>query len=385
MRPAGSRTIRVSVSDTRYVRRRRRPATATSRSLGLLAALTVLSACQSPRYRYDRGRLARGVESRDLDALLEDSQQPPSRFGASVQVAEYTFSDERDHYEIGRNDVLNIFVMNHPEMSSQRINLGEISGTRVQKDGNVYLPVVGAVAAAGLDVVSFQNRLQQAVGRFVHDPQVSVDVLQYESQKYFVLGQVARPGAFPVDGDTTLLEALGLAGGPLETADLEAAHVIRNGQLLPISLGDLLVRGDVSRNTFMRDRDTVFLPDNVDQKVFVLGEVQQPRVVPIVRSRLTLAEALAQAGGPTAAMARSELAVIRGGFSKPVVYTLDLERAMLFDDQIRLRNGDRIIVAPTGLATSSRYMSMIMPFLQGAQAAGVAASGTTQFVNTIVE
>lgn len=345
----------------------------------------MIAACNTPRYRYDRGRLVKNVDERDLDALLRDSAEEPSRFGATVAVAEYDFSDEKDFYRIGRNDVLNIFVMNHPEMSSQRINLGEISGTRVQKDGNVYLPVVGAVQAAGFDVVEFQNRLQFAVSRFVHDPQVSVDVLRYESQKYFVLGHVARPGAFPVDGDTTLLEALGMAGGPLDTANLETAHVIRDGKLLPISLGDMLVRGDVSRNTYMRDRDTVFLPDSLDEKVYVLGEVMQPRAVPIVRSRMTLAEALAQAGGPTAAKARSELAVIRGGFAKPIVYTLDLEQALLFDDQIRLRNGDRVIVAPTGLATSSRYAGMILPFLQGAQAAGVATSGTTQIINTLVE
>ena len=386
MPAAGFRTIRDNVSVLRLARRRHSFGKQFTGRLCLIAALLSplwTSACNSPRYRYDRGKLSREVDKRDLDALLDDSAETPARFGATTKVADYNFADEKDYYRIGKNDVLNIFVMNHPEMSSQRVNFGEISGTRVQKDGNVYLPVVGPVQAEGLDVVEFRNRLQLAVGRFVHDPQVSVDVMRYESQKFFVLGQVARPGAFPVDGDTTLLEAIGNAGGPLETGDLEAAHVIRDGTLLPINLGDMLVRGDVSRNTFMRDRDTVFIPDNLDQKVYVLGEVRQPRAVPIVRSRLTLAEALAEAGGPTPAMARSELAVIRGGFAKPIVYTLDLEQALLFDEQIRLRNGDRIVVAPTGLATSSRYMSMIMPFLSGAQAAGVATSGTSQFINTL--
>ncbi|MEE9385353.1 MAG: polysaccharide biosynthesis/export family protein [Nannocystaceae bacterium] len=351
----------------------------------VLGLALVAVACGTPRYRFDRRNIADKVEHRDLARLIADGEGSPQHFGARVEVASYDFRNERDEYRLGKNDLLNVFVVNHPEMSSQRVNLGEISGTRVQKDGNVYLPVVGPVRADGYDVVAFQTVLRTAVGRFVHDPQVTVDVLKHESQKFFVLGQVRLPGTFAVDGDTTLLEGIGMAGGILDTGNLEAAHVIRNGNLMPINLGDMLSRGDVSRNIFMRDRDTVYIPDNLDQKVYVLGEVAQPRVVPIVRSRLTLAEALAAAGGPTAAMARRELAVIRGGFAKPIVYTLDMEEALLYDERIRLRNGDRVIVAPTGLATSSRYARMILPFLQGAQAAGVAAGGGVNVVNSIVE
>jgi protein involved in polysaccharide export with SLBB domain len=98
-------------------------------------------------------------------------------------------------------------------------------------------------------------------------------------------------------------------------------------------------------------------------------------VVPIQRERITLAEALAAAGGPIAAQGRKEIAVLRGGHAKPQVYTVDLEVALLHDDRIALRPGDRVIIAPTGLATASRYMNQILPFLTGAQAAGLAASG----------
>jgi len=84
-----------------------------------------------------------------------------------------------------------------------------------------------------------------------------------------------------------------------------------------------------------------------------------------------------------AAHARRELAVIRGGFDKPVVYTIDLEQALLVDDRIALRPGDRVVVAPTGLSTSSKYMLQILPFLQGAQAAGIATQGASTVVNQV--
>jgi polysaccharide export outer membrane protein len=210
-----------------------------------------------------------------------------------------------------------------------------------------------------------------------------VEILEYGSQKYYVLGTVPKPGAFPVDGDTTLLEGVGLAGGILPEGDVESAYVLRGGQLLPISLADLMLRGDVSRNVFMRDGDVIFIPDNSDKKVFVLGEVTRPTIVPVQRERVTLAEALATAGGPTAAQGRKEISVLRGGHAKPIVYTVNLEDALLFDDQIALRPGDRVIVAPTGLSTASKYMQQLLPFLQGAQGVGLAVQGSANAANNI--
>lgn len=346
-----------------------------------------LAGCATPRYRFDRLDADDGVEARDLEDLLRDSAsvdfaRPGQRLGLSKKVVEFDFSAQRDEYRIGKNDVLNIFVVDHPEMSSQRVNLGQISGTVVQKDGYVYLPVIGRLKAEGRTVVEFRAALEQAAARYVVDPQVSVEILEYASQKFYVLGNVPKPGAFPVDGDTTLLEGIGLAGGAAPGADLESAYVIRNGELLPISLADILLRGDVERNIYMQDGDVVFVPDGSDKKVYVLGEVVRPSVVPVERERVTLAEALAAAGGPTPAEGRREIAVIRGGFAKPVVYTVDLERALLVDDRIALRPGDRVVVAPTGLSTASKYMRQILPFLQGVQAAGIAAQGGVNVANT---
>lgn len=350
-----------------------------TRAIGCaLAALEL--ACATPRYRYDRLKEKDGVEVRDLDDLIADSTRP---LEVRAGQLEYDFKHERDEYRLGNNDVLDVYIMGHPDMSSQRVNLGELAGTVVEKDGNVYLPVVGPVRAAGLTVVEFREKLRESAARFVIRPEVAVNVLRFESQKFYVLGQVHKPGALPVDGDTTLLEALSLAGGITPAGNLEAAYVLRDGKPLPISLADMLLGGDVSRNVYMRHGDVVYIPDNADQKIYVLGEVAKPSVVPIARNRITLAEALAAAGGPTPAMARRELAVLRGGLARPIVYTVDLEKALLFDHQIALRPGDRVILAPTGLATSSRYMDQLWSFLRNVQALGIAATGATTVGNAV--
>lgn len=348
-----------------------------ARPLIALLAL-ILTACAAGKFRYDRYQDGEEVDVRDLEELIADGSKPSSIAGElKVEQVDYDFSSEKDEYRLGKNDVLNIFVLDHPELSSQRVNLGEISGTTIRKDGKIHLPVVGSLQAEGLTLSEFESALQAEVTKYVVDPHVHIEILRHESQKFYVLGHVVEPGVFPVDGDTTLVEAVGMAGGIPPTADLESATVVRNGQLLPISLADVLRRGDVSRNVFMQGGDLVYVPDNVAKKVYVLGEVVQPTAVQVERDSMTLAEALATARGPTPASARRELAVIRGGFAKPIVYRLELEKALLYDDQIKLRPGDRVVVAPTGLVTASRYMQQILPFLVGTQALGLAASGAT--------
>ena len=351
---------------------------------GVLAA-TLATGCAGGRFRYGAEEEAKyGFQSRDLEQLIADSRTPGS-IGARLQMQQisYDFSDERDEYRLGRNDVLDINLLGHPEIGSRESNLGNRLGITVRKDGNVWLPVLGPVPAQGRTLIEFEAGLREAAARYYVDPQVNVEILKHESQKFFVVGEVRAPGAFAVDGDTTLLEALTLAGGVPETGDLTGGTIVRHGKPLPIDLYALAKSGDLSRNVFMRAGDVVFVPDNADQKVFVLGEVKNPGIVRIQRGRMTLAEAIASTGGPTPAKSRRELAVIRGGFATPVVYRIELEQALLVDEQILLRPGDRVVIAPTGLATASRYMEQFLPFLMGLQALGLAAQGGMNVANGV--
>lgn len=346
-------------------------------------ALALAPACAGARFKYDKAaQESWGFESRDLEQLLGDS----AGIGADLAVehVSYAFADEQDEYRLGRNDVLDINMIGHPEIAGRLSTQGTPLGTTIRKDGNVWLPMIGAVPAAGTTIIEFESSLRKAAARFYVDPQISVEILRHESQKFFVVGEVRTPGVFAVDGDTTLLEGLALAGGVPETGDLAGGTIVRDGKPLPIDL-ERLRSGDLRRNVYMRAGDVVFVPDNADHKVFVLGEVQNPGIVRIERGKITLAEAIASVGGPTPAKSRRELAVIRGGFANPVVYRIDLERALLVDEQITLRPGDRVVIAPTGLATASRYMEQFLPFLMGAQALGLAAQGGINVANTAAQ
>jgi polysaccharide export outer membrane protein len=274
---------------------------------------------------------------------------------------------QKDEYHIGPNDVLNIVVLDHEEFSSPRdFNRGVI-GTVVKKDGFVYIPIVGKVEAAGVTVEEFHEILRQALVPYVKEPHLSVDVLKYESQKFYVLGEVRQPGTYPVDGDTTLLEAIGLAKGVTPDGNLERAYMVRGNTLLPISLADLLLKGDTSRNVYMQHQDLVYVPNAGDQTVYVIGEVKRPGAIQIKHGRLSLGQALAEVGGIIQVDAyEGKIKLIRGSWQEPTIYTLSYEQILELGDRVLLAPGDRVVVSPTGLTKLSRYMQQILPFLQGA-------------------
>jgi len=314
------------------------------------------------------GVKARGGNLEDLLMADKDNKDIPLLDkGVKVEHMTTALPEQIDEYRIGPNDILNILVLDHEEFSSARDFNRGIVGTVVKKDGNIYVPIIGKIKASDYTIEEFHKIYRDKLATFIKDPQLTVDVLKYESQKFYVLGEVNSPGAFPVDGDTTLLEALGMAKGVLPEGNLERAYVIRDRSLLPINLADILLRGDTSRNIYMKDKDLVYVPSSADQTVYVLGEVPKPGSIQIKSSRLSLAQALAEAGGILPKEAdKSNIKLIRGSWQKPTIYTLSYDEVLKKGDLIMLRPGDRIVVEPTTLTVLSRYMEQLLPFLLGA-------------------
>ena len=310
------------------------------------------------------------VKEGTFEDLLKNSaaeEVPLETQAMMVETVATSLEIQKDEYRIGPNDVLNITVLDHPEVSSTRDFNSGIVGTIVKKDGKIYLPIVGAIRAEGYTVEEFYGVLREKLRTYIQDPELSVDMLKYESKKFFVLGEVNNPGAFPVDGKTTLLDGIGMAKGVKPEGSLEGGYVVRDRALLPINLADLLLRGDTSRNIYMKKDDLIYIPAASDQKVYVLGEVHQPGAIQIPNGRMTLAQAIAEAGGILRVEAKQgSIKLIRGSWKEPVVYTLEFDTVLTHGDRVFLRPGDRIFVQPTGLTTASRYMRQILPFLQAA-------------------
>ncbi len=164
------------------------------------------------------------------------------------------YSDNQENYRIGVGDLLEIEVYDEPDLTRE---------VRVLTDGSVSFPLLGIVKAEGLAV----NELQQEITRrlaaeFLVNPQVIVFVKEFSN--VFVFGEVKSPGSFPVYGTMTVFEAITLAGGFTEVANVSKVKVIRRQDgrefTFVVDTEKITKRGDTSEDIELRANDRVIVP-----------------------------------------------------------------------------------------------------------------------------
>lgn len=123
-------------------------------------------------------------------------------------------------YRIGKEDVVAVEVWKDPALSAKE---------PVRPDGKISLPMIGDIRAEGRTAKELQQEITTRLSPVVNEPVVSVQVAEINAAKFFVLGEVAHPGAYPVRGTMNVLQALAIAGGPTEWANRGGIVVIRRG------------------------------------------------------------------------------------------------------------------------------------------------------------
>lgn len=121
-------------------------------------------------------------------------------------------------YVLGAEDVIEVSIFQSPDLSRT---------LPVRPDGRISLPLVGEVMASGLTAEELGAELQRRLGAYVQDPRVTVIVQEIHAPRVFVLGEVARPGAYPVRGRLDVLQAIALAGGLGDFANKSRVLLIR--------------------------------------------------------------------------------------------------------------------------------------------------------------
>ncbi|HET6897934.1 MAG TPA: polysaccharide biosynthesis/export family protein [Vicinamibacteria bacterium] len=171
-------------------------------------------------------------------------------------------------YVIGPGDILQIFVWKEPDVSRE---------VRVRTDGKVTIPLVGDVAAAGATTQALGEGLAQKLKQYLNAPKVTVSLLASSSLRFFVVGEVNKPGEFLFGGRVTVLEALALAGGFKEEAKRDKIVIIRrdpNGQggaaaaatrrpgdtIIRVNYKNLATGRDLRGNALLQPGDTVVVP-----------------------------------------------------------------------------------------------------------------------------
>ena len=203
------------------------------------------------------------------------------------------------NYVLGPQDVLNINVLGEEDLSRKYT---------IEQDGTFTFPLIGRVTARGLTLRSLEQELRTKLitGGFLKNPEISVAVDAYQSQRIMIWGQVNNPGEYQLSGDTTLLSALAKAGSITPGAGSEAV-IVRAGkgqeadgtpsepEIIRIDLTELQ-EGNLALNIPLRDGDTINVPKA--QSVFVAGHVKNPGGY-AVEEGMTVHQVLALAGGLT--------------------------------------------------------------------------------------
>lgn len=269
-------------------------------------------------------------------------------------------------YRVGARDVLRVTVWNHPQLMSGKE--GGLMGFPVQADGTFFFPYAGKVQAQGRTVDDIRIQLTRRLKPIVKTPQVSVSVMRYGSQRVYVLGAVEKPRMLPLEGYAlTLMEAIALCGGLTEQASGLKAYLLRNGERYEIRLSELMNHGDISQNLILQDGDVLHIPDNRDEKIYVLGAVKQPKSVYMVNGDLSLSEALVESGGLDALSAdANNVYVIRNDAGKPRIFHIDMQYpdALLVGEQFAMQPRDVIYVATSKVAQWNKVLNLIMPNIQ---------------------
>jgi len=204
------------------------------------------------------GYILLGLSVAALPTCAQDPKKTESQSSASQSTGQTgdAVAANDTAYKIGPQDILRIDVWKEPEVSR--------SGLPVRPDGKVSLPLVNDVQAAGLSPLDLSKVITDGLKKFMNNPQVTVSVMEINSRRVYVTGEVSRPGAFPLLPNMTVLQALTSSGGFTQFARTKGIYVLRNegGKQVkyPFNYKDVINGKHAEENIELRSGDTIVVP-----------------------------------------------------------------------------------------------------------------------------
>lgn len=232
------------------------------RSLAPGLAASLLAGCLS--FQLGEGRRSAGLES-SLPAVIEKPAKaaPASSADAKEQAALANALEqvekEKSSYKIGPADLLEITVYQEKDLDRK---------VRVSPEGSITLPLVGPVSVVGLGVADAEKAITERYRKYIVAPQILIFITEYGNKQVFVLGEVAKPGSYPLPTEARLsvLEVITLAGGFSQYAAVDRTRVIRKSRAgsrsIPVDVSAIMKGGDKSKDIALEPNDVVYVPES---------------------------------------------------------------------------------------------------------------------------
>lgn len=216
-----------------------------------------------------------------------------------------SFAQAKPDYPLGAGDAIRVQVFQNPDLTIE---------TRVSENGSITYPLIGAVDLGGLSIAAAEKKIADALqkGGFIRQPQVNIVLVQIRGNQVSVLGQVNRPGRFPLEtANTRLSDMLANAGGATQGGDdMVVITGQRNGKgfRMVVDIPSIFLGEKPDEDIVLMGGDTVYV--HRAPVFYIYGETQRPGAFRVERD-MTVMQALAQGGGPTARGSEKKLRLHR--------------------------------------------------------------------------
>jgi polysaccharide export outer membrane protein len=284
-------------------------------------------------------------------------------------------------YQVGPEDQLDIVVYGQDDLNRT---------LRVNGQGEIIMPLVGAVKVGGLTTKEIETRLMELYdARFLVNPQITVEVEEFRHQRVAVTGAVNKPGSYQIIGPRTLLEVLSMAGGfsnqgtpsggGAQAGDVvnvirsqnapDLAKTIKAGAVQPfapktetmvIDLRRLVSGQEPLLNVMVRSGDVVYVP--FAGTAYVVGAVKKPGNI-VVKENLTVSQAIALAGDVDPMLANNDITIIRcDDQGKPISINTNLKRIFArTEPDIPIKANDVVVANESGLKKTLFLIKNLIP------------------------
>lgn len=307
------------------------------------------------------------ARSEDTPSAQAQSQSDPAALAKALSTSETVVSADKNPSVpvLGVGDLIKVSVLGAPD-SDQEVRVGA--------DGNVVLNFIGAVPIAGQTTAQAQESITKKLvaGGFFTQPQVSVFTKEYATQGVSVMGEVQKPGVYPVLGARKLFDVLSLAGGTTPKAGKLISITRRDTPQTPtsVSLSNDATES-VKSNIDIYPGDTIVV--SKAGLVYVVGDVHRPSGVPMDNTTMTVLQAIAMAEGTNSTAALNKSKLIRRSSGTPQEIPLPLKDMLSSKaPDIRLQAED-IVFVPSSTAKKAgvRTLEAIIQTATGVAMYGV--------------
>ncbi len=179
------------------------------------------------------------------------SQAPKTESAPPEGVKSLPTAVDPNRFVLGAEDVIAVTVWREQNLTGLYV---------IRADGKFTMPLVGEVAATGMTPAKLSAHIAELLSKYLTNPQVFVDVRAVRSKRYYITGEVNRPGAYPLAVPTRVFEALTLAGGFREFANTKKIKIMRGTQRLKFNYNDIVKGKNLEQNILLENGDTIIVP-----------------------------------------------------------------------------------------------------------------------------